>query len=70
MYGTVACGMIGPSGNGGASMPTSKEFRQQAEQCSELAKQAEEFYVKSALTELAEEFKREAEKVKDPVSRT
>jgi hypothetical protein len=35
-------------------MPTSKECRQHAEECLQLAKQAEEFYVKGALIELAE----------------
>ena len=43
-------------------MPTSKEYWQQAEQCLELAKEAEDFYVKSALIELAEEFKEQAKK--------
>ena len=47
-------------------MPTSKEYWQHAEQCLELAKEADDFYVKSALTELAEEFKKQA----GPVSRT
>jgi len=49
-------------GNGGVSVPTSKEYRQFAKECMELAKQAEEFYVKTALVELAEEFKIQAEK--------
>jgi hypothetical protein len=34
-------------------------------QCLELAKEAEDLYVKSALTELAEDFKKQAEKIKD-----
>ena len=46
-------------------MPTSKECWQHAEQCLELAKEAEDFYVKSALIELAEEFKKRAEKIRD-----
>jgi len=46
-------------------MPTSKECWQHAEQCLELAKEAEDFYVKSALIELAEEFKKQAEKIRD-----
>ena len=46
-------------------MPTSKVYWQHAEQCLELAKEAEDFYVKSALTELAEKFKKQAEKIKD-----
>jgi hypothetical protein len=44
-------------------MPTSKECRLHAEECLELAKQAEEFYVKTALIELAEDFKQQAEKI-------
>jgi hypothetical protein len=44
-------------------MPTSKEYRLHAEECLELAKQAEEFYVKNALIELAEDFKKQAEKI-------
>ena len=44
-------------------MRTSKECRQRAEECRELAKQAEEFYVKTALIELADEFKEKAEKI-------
>ena len=35
------------------------------QQCLELAKEAEDFYVKSALTELAEEFKKQAVKIRD-----
>jgi hypothetical protein len=50
-------------GEVGAPMPTSKECRLHAEECLELAKQAEEFYVKNALTELAEDFKKQAEKI-------
>ena len=45
-------------------MPTSKVYCQHAEQCLELAKEAEDFYVKSALIELAEKFKKQAEKIK------
>ena len=51
-------------------MPTSKEYWEHAQQCLELAKEAEDFYVKSALIELAEKFKKQAEKNKRPVSRT
>jgi hypothetical protein len=50
-------------------MPTSKEYRQHAEECLELAKQAEEFYVKTALVELADEFKEQAKKNRTPVRR-
>jgi hypothetical protein len=46
-------------------MLSSKEYWLHAQQCLELAKEAEDFYVKSALTELAEEFKKQAEKIKD-----
>ena len=52
-------------GSGGAPMPTAKEYWQNAEQCQELAKEAEDFYVKSALIELAEKFKKQAEKIRD-----
>ena len=45
-------------------MPTAKEYRQHAEECLELAKQSEEFYVKAALIELAAEFKTQAEQIK------
>ena len=44
---------------------TSKECRQHAEECLKLARQSEEFYVKSALIELAEEFKEKAEEFKE-----
>jgi hypothetical protein len=47
-------------------MPTSKEYRQHAEECLELAKEAEEFYVKTALIELADEFKAQAKKIEHP----
>jgi hypothetical protein len=36
-------------------MPTSKECWQHAEQCLELAKEAEDFYVKSALIRVSGE---------------
>jgi hypothetical protein len=52
-------------GSGGAPMPTSKVYWEHAQQCLELAKEAEDFYVKSALIELAEKFKKQAEKIKD-----
>ena len=45
-------------------MPSSKEYWQHAQQCLELAKEAEDFYVKSALIELAEKFKKQAEKIR------
>ena len=44
-------------------MPTSKECLQHAEECLKLSEiQAEEFYVKSALLELAEELEEKAKK--------
>jgi hypothetical protein len=52
-------------GSGAAPMPSSKEYWQHAQQCLELAEEAEDFYVKSALIELAEKFKKQAEKIKD-----
>ena len=54
---------LGVKGEDGFPMPTSKECRLHAEECLELAKQAEEFYVKSALIELAEDFKKQAEEI-------
>ena len=45
-------------------MPSSKEYWLHAQQCLELAKEAEDFYVKSALIELAEKFKKQAEKIR------
>ena len=47
----------------GALMATSKECRLHAEECLELAKQAAEFYVKNALIELAEDFKKQADEI-------
>jgi hypothetical protein len=41
-------------------MPTAKEYRQRAEECSRLARSASELYVKVALAELAQEFHRSA----------
>jgi hypothetical protein len=52
-------------GSSGAPMPTSKVYWEHAQQCLELANEAEDFYVKSALIELAEKFKKQAEKIKD-----
>ena len=44
-------------------MPTSKEYRRQAEDCMNLASEAEELYVKTALTEMAADFEGLAEKL-------
>jgi hypothetical protein len=41
----------------GAVMPTSKEYLQRAEECSQLANASSDVYVKEALTELASDFK-------------
>src|SRR5207245_3484523 len=41
----------------GAVMLTSKEYLQQAEDCSQLANASSDVYVKEALTELASDFK-------------
>ena len=45
----------------GAVMLTSKEYLQQAEECSQLANASSDVYVKEALTELASDFKAMAE---------
>jgi hypothetical protein len=42
-------------------MPTAKEYRQQAQECLELAKAAGDLYAKQAMTELAEEFNKAAD---------
>jgi hypothetical protein len=42
-------------------MPTAKEYRQQAQECLELAKGAKDLYAKEAMAELAEEFRKTAE---------
>jgi hypothetical protein len=44
-------------------MQTPKEHRQHAEECLELASRAEELYVKSALIELAADFRKMAEQL-------
>ena len=42
-------------------MPTSKEFRQTAEDCLKLARETDEVYAKTALIEMATEFRVMAE---------
>jgi hypothetical protein len=42
-------------------MPTSQQYRQQADECLELIDKASEWYVRMALLQLAEEFKKRAE---------
>jgi len=46
-------------------MPTPQEYRQQAEECLELAREAKELYAKMALIEMAEDFNEIAEKLED-----
>ena len=41
-------------------MPTTKELRLQAKECLELAKATNQYYVRIALTELAQKLNREA----------
>jgi hypothetical protein len=41
-------------------MPTAKEFREQAKECKALASTTNEFYVRTALTELARKLSRDA----------
>ena len=45
-------------------MPTSKEYRQRAHECLELThEEANEWYVKTALLQLAAEFQKRAERL-------
>ena len=44
-------------------MPTPNEYRQQASECLELMKEANEWYVRTALLELAVEFQKRAQKL-------
>jgi hypothetical protein len=44
-------------------MPTSKEYRQRADDCVELMKEANEWYVNTALLELAAVLRNRAEKL-------
>ena len=44
-------------------MPTPKLYRRQAEDCAELANEATELYAKTALLELAAEFRELAERL-------
>ncbi len=48
-------------------MPTPKEYRQRADECLELTKEPNEWYVKTALLELAAEFQMRAEKLERTV---
>jgi len=44
-------------------MPTAQQYRQHAQDCLELAKGTKELYAKQAMTELATEFNKAAEKL-------
>jgi hypothetical protein len=44
-------------------MPTPQEYRQQAEECLELARQAKEIHAKKTLIEMAADFHEIAEKL-------
>ena len=44
-------------------MPTAKEYRHRAQEYMELAKESKELYAKEAMTALAKEFNRAAEKL-------
>jgi hypothetical protein len=45
------------------AMPTSQEYRQQADECLKLVNGAKEWYVRMALLQLAAEFKKRAERL-------
>ena len=49
--------------SGEITMPTPNEYRQQASECLELMKEANEWYVRTALLELAVEFQKRAQKL-------
>jgi hypothetical protein len=49
-------------------MPTSQEYRQQADVCLELVDQAKQWYVRMALLELAAEFKKRADDLEQRVA--
>jgi hypothetical protein len=44
-------------------MPTPKEYRQRAHECLELTDEANQWYVKTALLQLAAEFQKRAERL-------
>jgi len=44
-------------------MPISREYRQRAEECLSLANEAKEFYAKTALLEMAAEFRAMAQQL-------
>jgi len=47
-------------------MPTSNDYRQQADECVELMSEANEWYVNTALLELSAVFRKRAEKLERP----
>ena len=47
--------------NRGSPMPTSQDYRQQADECLAMTNEAKEWYVRMALLRLAAEFKKRAE---------
>jgi hypothetical protein len=49
--------------SGDITMPTPKEYRSRARECLELTDEANQWYVKAALLQLAAEFQRRAEKL-------
>jgi hypothetical protein len=51
------------SGGGATIMPTAKEYRLEAKACLELADQANEFYVRAAMIELARDYNRAARQI-------
>jgi hypothetical protein len=51
---------------GEIAMPTPKEYRQRADECLELMKEPNEWYVRIALLELATEFQKRADKLERP----
>ena len=51
-------------------MRTAKEYRQQAKECLNLAKEAKDLYAKEAMMELAEEFSASAELLERPASKS
>jgi hypothetical protein len=48
---------------GEIAMPTPKEYRLRADECLELTNEADEWYVKTALLQLAAEFQKRAERL-------
>jgi hypothetical protein len=59
------CVALSQHGNrsGEIAMPTPKEYRLRAYECLELMKEPNEWYVRAALLELAQEFRKRAEKI-------